>query len=457
MKSTVMKHCFALLIIALLNVAASCSSSNRINTSTEPCLEQVTLISRHSVRAPLLKYMTSLDSLIGPQNKWPEWSVEGGHLSLRGAMLEYLSGEYFRNYLSDKGFTTSPEQSYWGASPKQRTVETARAFACGFFHGNRVPIEYKGERDFDPKYLDSQYLPLINTWSCDGGEVFDFEAFRIEAKKEMEEVASAQTYLDANLTILEDRLDLAHSKFAKKRNTIHFKRDFVESIRIEQFTTKNELAEPEFADDSHFREANRASDALILQYYEQDHSTLNKSNAFLGLTEHDIERLASIKDAYGEILFTAPIIAVNVSHDMLASVKANMEIPGRKLTFLCTHDSTIAALLAALRAETGELDKAIEKHTPIGVKIIIEKWRVGEEYYATANLVYQSVVQLRAASPADVQDAPVFKKISFKGLTRSANGMYRYDDLMSHIDRTLALYHRTARGENPFSPAQSCP
>lgn len=443
-------------VIGLVGVAivlVTCLSFKTKKTEARPELVQVTIVSRHNVRSPLASYMASLKDLIGPDRKWPEWSVEGGHLSLRGSIIEYMSGEFFRDYLSSLGFEPDPTESYFGASPKQRTVETSRAWAAGFFQGNVVPINYKGPRCFDPKYLDSEYLPLINTWSCDGGAEFDFDAFRVEAKREMQEIALAKTRLASNLTYLEQRLGLQKSEFARKHGRTTFLRDYLDpdSYRIERYTKdNNEIAEPEFAEGCDFREANRGADAYILQYYETDDYTLKGSVALNGLKPADLVRIASVKDAYGEILFTAPIVSVNVSHDMLAMIKREMEAPGRKLTFLCTHDSTIAALLAALRAQHGELDQAIEKETPIGVKILIEKWKVDNRYYAKAKLVYPSLHQLRAASPADLMGAPVSKEISFEGLTRTETGMYLWDDLMTHIDKTLNLYDKTARGENPF-------
>ena len=45
-----------------------------------------------------------------------------------------------------------------------------------------------------------------------------------------------------------------------------------------------------------------------------------------------------------------------------------MKTEGRKFTFLCGHDSTVASVLAALGAEEYRLPGAIEPSTPIGVK-----------------------------------------------------------------------------------------
>ena len=54
--------------------------------------------------------------------------------------------------------------------------------------------------------------------------------------------------------------------------------------------------------------ANSASDALILQYYEDT----DPVQAAFGqkLTNADWEKIAKVKDVYGDVLFTAPIVAV---------------------------------------------------------------------------------------------------------------------------------------------------
>lgn len=50
----------------------------------ELVLEKVTVVSRHNVRAPLEKYMNTLDEMIGDGYQWMRWSVPGGNLTLRG-------------------------------------------------------------------------------------------------------------------------------------------------------------------------------------------------------------------------------------------------------------------------------------------------------------------------------------------------------------------------------------
>ena len=73
------------------------------------------------------------------------------------------------------------------------------------------------------------------------------------------------------------------------------------------------------------------------------------------------EQVAKVKDVYGDVLFTAPSVAVNVAHPLLAEMNKELKTDGRKFTFLCGHDSNIASVLAALDVEEYELPNSIEK------------------------------------------------------------------------------------------------
>ena len=143
--------------------------------------------------------------------------------------------------------------------------------------------------------------------------------------------------------------------------------------------------------------ANSASDALILQYYEDT----DPVQAAFGqkLSNADWEKIAKVKDVYGDVLFTAPIVAVNVAHPLLVYMKDELNAKNRKFTFLCGHDSNIASVNAALEVEEYSLPQSIEKKTPIGSKLVFEKWidKAGKEFVAV-NIVYQTTEQLRNVS-----------------------------------------------------------
>ena len=53
-------------------------------------LQQVLMMSRHNLRAPLANNGSVLEQ--STPNKWPEWDVPGGQLTTKGGVLEVYMG-----------------------------------------------------------------------------------------------------------------------------------------------------------------------------------------------------------------------------------------------------------------------------------------------------------------------------------------------------------------------------
>lgn len=201
------------------------------------------------------------------------------------------------------------------------------------------------------------------------------------------------------------------------------------------------------------KDANMASDAFILQYYELEDPVAAAFGRQLSFDEWKM--LASIKDTYGDYLFTrAPIVSVNVSHCMLLRLQSEMSAEGHKFAFFCTHDSMIAALLAALRVKRYELPNTIETQTPIGVKLLFEQWKEtcsdNPQRYVRIRFLYQSSDQIRKMTPMDLCHPPMSYELSFRGIEKASNGMYKYEDFMDHLQKSIQAYDSTAQGLNPW-------
>lgn len=405
-------------------------------------LEKVTILSRHSVRAPLESYLSTLDEMTADGHHWTRWSVPGSNLTLKGGALETLFGEYFRLWLDKEHFKLdNVDQVYFGASSKQRTIATARSFAAGMTPLMTIPVDYKVDENGNVGYLDSDYLPLLNDKSYSDG-IFDIAAFQAEAYRELGDL-HAPSY-----TFLEKILGMKRSSYARKHGTSHF--DNHVGVCLDLYDKDGNPLEPTMR--GGLKDANMASDAFILQYYEMD----NPRDAAFGhrLCFNDWKRLAYIKDCYGEILFTAPIISVNISHRMLKRIQAEMLPEGHKFAFLCSHDSMIAAVLAALRVVTYELPNTIETKTPIGCKLVLEQWvetcGLNPKRFVRARLMYQSSDQIREMKQMDLDNPPMSFDLCFTGLEKMPNGMYNYDDFMQHLLNSIKAYNATAIGQNPF-------
>jgi glucose-1-phosphatase len=404
-------------------------------------LSKITILSRHGVRAPLEQYLNSLDEMTGKGRHWTRWSVPGSYLTLRGGALETLFGEYYRLWLDNENFVLDSADIYFGASSKQRTIATARAFAAGMLPLTTVPVDYKVDENGKVGYLDQDYLPLLND-RCSKEGAFDIKAFQEEAYRELGEL-QAPSY-----AFLEKMLRMKHSEYARKRGTGHF--DPYVGIRLDFYDKNGKNLEPTML--GGLRDANMASDAFILQYYEME----NAKDAAFGrrLCFNDWKKLAYIKDYYGDLLFTAPIISVNISHCMLKRIQAEMLPEGHKFAFLCSHDSMIAAVLAALRVTPYELPNTIETKTPIGSQLVLEQWidvsNSNPKRYIRARLMYQSSEQIRGLKPMDLENPPMSYELDFIGLEKTPNGMYDYDDFMRHLQNSIEAYNASARGQHPW-------
>ncbi len=115
--------------------------------------------------------------------------------------------------------------------------------------------------------------------------------------------------------------------------------------------------------------------------------------------------------------------------------------PDRKFTFLVGHDSNLSSVATALGVEEYELPDAIEKKTPIGSKIVIEKFEGADgQEYADINIVYQTVDQLRNMELLSLDNPPMIYPLSLKGLEKNADGLYKLADLENRFEEALAAY-----------------
>ena len=151
--------------------------------------------------------------------------------------------------------------------------------------------------------------------------------------------------------------------------------------------------------------------------------------------------LSEIKDTYQDVLFTAPLVAVNVANPALKQIKEEMNTEGREFSFLCGHDSNLASILTSLGVEEYELPGSIEKRTSIGSKIVFAKYKseTGEEFW-DVNLVYQKADQLRNLSLLDIDNPPAIYPLTFQGLNKNEDGLYKAEDFENRLDESIRFY-----------------
>jgi glucose-1-phosphatase len=150
--------------------------------------------------------------------------------------------------------------------------------------------------------------------------------------------------------------------------------------------------------------------------------------------------ICAVKEVYDGLLFTAHSAAVNLAYPLVSRIREELNNGDRKFMFLCGHDSNLASISAALGLQLPETQNALELHTPIGSKLVFEKWSNGTEDYVAINLVYQSVQQLQDRTLLSLDVPPMVLPVTVEGLTANADGLYRLADLDAHIANAMAEY-----------------
>ena len=215
-------------------------------------------------------------------------------------------------------------------------------------------------------------------------------------------------------------------------------RDLIQTADLASTTIKLELGkEPGMT--GPIKTATSVADALTFQFYEMADE---KAAAFgHDLTRDDWLKIHSIVDTYTWMLFETPLISVNEAHPLLPEIRSELTAEGRKFTFLCGHDSNVASVLSALGVEEYTLPDTVEPRTPIGVKLVFEKWSSEDgESYARVRLVYQSTEQLRGIIPLSLDNPPMSFDIDLPGLERNADGYYRTDDVLESLRKAIDAY-----------------
>lgn len=389
-------------------------------------LKEVVILSRHNIRSPLSDNGSALGKLT--PHRWTNWSAASSELTLRGGVLETMMGQFFRKWLVSEGLFTenyvpNADEVNFYANSMQRTIATAQYFSSGFMPVANVAIRHR----YAPSKMDPVFFPRLTKVS----EAFCSDAMnQIAAMGGKKGIRGINEGLEDSYRIIADVLDLKDSPACKSGETCAFD-DYDTQIILK----KGE--EP--AMKGSLKLANSASDAFILQYYEE--ADAQKAAFGHDISISDWEKIARIKDVYGDVLFTAPVVAYNVAHPLLVYMNDELNSDGRKFTFLCGHDSNIASVNAALEVEDYELPSSIEKKTPIGSKLVFEKWidKSGNEFVAI-NLVYQTTEQLRNIEMLDLDHSPMVYQLQLKGLKLNADGLYSFEDVNGRFEKAIAAY-----------------
>lgn len=389
-------------------------------------LKEVVILSRHNIRSPLSTNGSALSKMT--PHEWTNWSSAASELTLRGGVLETEMGQFFRKWTIETGlfkdnYVPTIDEVNVYANSMQRCIATAQYFSGGFMPVANLRVNHR----YVPSKMDPIFFPRLTKST---------EAFRTEAMKQINAMGGKEGLVGINKS-LKESYDLIAKVLDMKQSEYYKKGEIKDFVNNDTQITLELNQEPGMK--GSLKNANSASDAFILQYYEEP----DGMKAAFGhkLTTEDWTKIAKVKDVYGDILFTAPIVAVNVAHPLLQYMYDELNDKDRKFTFLCGHDSNIASVDAALGVEEYSLPNSIEKKTPIGSKLVLEKWVDADgKAYIAVNLVYQSTDQLKQMSLLDLQHAPQVFSLKLKGLNQNTDGLYTFEDVNARFLQAIRAY-----------------
>lgn len=382
-------------------------------------LQQVLMMSRHNLRAPLANNGSVLEQ--STPNKWPEWDVPGGQLTTKGDVLEVYMGHYMREWLAEQGMVKSgecppPYTVYAYANSLQRTVATAQFFITGAFPGCDIPVHHQEKMGT----MDPTFNPVITD---------DSAAFSEQAVAAMEKELSKLQLTDS-YQLLEKIVNYKDSPACKEKQQCSL---------VDGKNTFSAKYQQEPGVSGPLKVGNSLVDAFTLQYYEgfpMDQVAWGEIKS-----DQQWKVLSKLKNGYQDSLFTSPEVARNVAKPLVSYIDKALvtdRTSAPKITVLVGHDSNIASLLTALDFKPYQLHDQNER-TPIGGKIVFQRWHDSKANRDLMKIeyVYQSAEQLRNADALTLQAPAQRVTLELSGCPIDANGFCPMDKFDSVLNEAV--------------------
>ncbi|QUG76408.1 bifunctional glucose-1-phosphatase/inositol phosphatase [Erwinia sp. E602] len=409
------------LTLCAVAVCSALSGSAAWAADSDYQLEQVLMLSRHNLRAPLADNGSVLAQ--ATKKSWPKWDVQGGQLTTKGGVLEVYMGRYTREWLAQQGLVKdgecpNPGAIYAYANSLQRTVATAQFFITGAFPGCDISVSHQDEMGV----MDPIFSPEITDGS---------DAFHQQALSAMN-AAGEKLALKPAFQRLEKIIDYKNSAACDGKKQCDLSRDGQNSFSADKGKEPN-VAGP-------LKVGNSLVDAFTLQYYEG----LPLEQVAWGQikTPEQWQELSAIKNGYQDALFTSPQVARNVAAPLVDYIRSLLVEQDKNdtpaVTLMVGHDSNIASLLSAMDFKPYELNGQNER-TPIGGMVQFQRWhdKKNDRDLVKVEYVYQSSEQLRDAQPLSLETPPKRVTLQMAGCPTDANGFCSWDTFTKVLTDTL--------------------
>jgi glucose-1-phosphatase len=437
------KHMIKKFSLCALAVCSALTGISAYAADDDYQLEQVLMMSRHNLRAPLADNGSVLAQ--STKKAWPKWDVPGGQLTTKGGVLEVYMGRYTREWLAQQGLIADGEcpasdDVYAYANSLQRTVATAQFFITGAFPGCDIQVSHQDEMGA----MDPVFNPVITDSS---------EGFNKQALTGMNS-AGEKLALKPAFQRLEKIIDYKSSAACDGKKQCDLSSD-----NQNKFTAENGK-EPNVS--GPLKVGNSLVDAFTLQYYEG--MPLDQVAWGQIKTPEQWKELSAIKNGYQDTLFTTPEVARDVAAPLVDYIRSMLvdedKASAPKVTLMVGHDSNIASLLTALDFKAYTLPEQNER-TPIGGMIQFQRWhdKKNNRELVKVEYVYQSTDQLRNATPLSLDTPPKRVTLQMNGCQTDANGFCPWDQFTQVLNKAIEGTPMAASAPQPApaAPAAEAP
>lgn len=259
-------------------------------------LEQVILLSRHNLRAPVVASGALANAT--PEH-WPGWDVGAGELTTKGGVLEVYMGRYMGQWLRQAQLLPAsgcPQLAdfHAHANSLQRTQATAQFFVAGAFPGCHVAVEQRMALGT----MDPLFNPVIHNRDT---------VFRERALSAMQRALAASELAPA-LSVVEQITRYPQSAACAGHSECHL-------MLADTIFNAEPGKEPRAS--GSLALASGLVDALLMEHYQG--SGIPREGWGRLTTEAQWQALAQIRNRYQDILFGTPEVARDVAAPLLAS------------------------------------------------------------------------------------------------------------------------------------------
>lgn len=374
-------------------------------------LEQVFILSRHNVRAPLTKNLQRTSSL-----EWPPWDVPAGHLTEKGVLLEEIIGDYFSSWFKTKGLFTEkcpdPDSVYVYSNNKHRTIETAKVFSRTAFKNCNISIHYN-LNEFERS--DPVFAPIIRNSSDSFKEIY-YRQLQYKLNN---------LHLEESYALLDRIVDLKNSDICKHDSFCDFnlKKDNI----LFAIGDEPDIYGP-------LSIGNVMVDNFLMSYYNgrpKEEIAWGRINS-----EEEWKSLLEIAKENQNVRFNNTQLSKDIARLMLNTIRDSFlkKELARKLTVLVGHDSNLNSVMAAFGFKKYDLPGQYEMW-PIGGKLVFQKWRGDDSnLFLKIEYIYESMKQLRSGSILTVEDPPLIKLMELEKCKIDEDGFYSWEDFVKILE-----------------------